>query len=41
MRLAARRCGPCQMVAPQIEKLSEDLAEDLDILKVDLDTNAE
>merc|ERR1712153_229896 len=34
-------CGPCQMVAPQIEKLSEDLAEDLDILKVDLDTNAE
>merc|ERR1712166_780236 len=30
-------CGPCQMVAPQIENL----AEDLDILKVDLDPNAE
>eukprot|EP00656_Telonema_subtile_P022639 TRINITY_DN23845_c0_g1_i1.p2 TRINITY_DN23845_c0_g1~~TRINITY_DN23845_c0_g1_i1.p2 ORF type:complete len:106 (-),score=37.21 TRINITY_DN23845_c0_g1_i1:122-439(-) len=32
-------CGPCQMVAPQIEELSEKYAAEADILKVDLDAN--
>lgn len=35
------RCGPCQMVAPEIDKLSEEYETAADVLKIDLDTNPE
>eukprot|EP00658_Telonema_sp_P-2_P018075 TRINITY_DN1707_c0_g1_i1.p1 TRINITY_DN1707_c0_g1~~TRINITY_DN1707_c0_g1_i1.p1 ORF type:complete len:128 (-),score=29.61 TRINITY_DN1707_c0_g1_i1:427-810(-) len=34
-------CGPCQVVAPTIEALSDQYAESVDILKVDVDNNPE
>lgn len=30
-------CGPCQQMAPSIEKLKEELKEDISIVKVDVD----
>jgi thioredoxin 1 len=32
-------CGPCRMVAPEIEKLAEKYAGSVDVVKVDVDAN--
>ncbi len=32
-------CGPCKMVAPEIEKLAVKYAGVVDVVKVDVDTN--
>lgn len=32
-------CGPCRMVAPEIERLAERYAGFLDVVKVDIDAN--
>lgn len=32
-------CGPCKMLAPVLEDLSEDLGDDVKIVKVDVDEN--
>ncbi|HVA86423.1 MAG TPA: thioredoxin [Candidatus Saccharimonadales bacterium] len=32
-------CGPCKMVAPEIEKLAEKYAGQVDVVKVDVDAN--
>ena len=32
-------CGPCKMVAPEIEKLAEKYAGRVDVVKVDVDAN--
>lgn len=32
-------CGPCKMVAPVLEELSEELADSLTIVKIDSDLN--
>merc|ERR1712100_970821 len=37
----AQWCGPCQMVAADIEQMSEHFEATADILKIDLDSNPE
>ena len=37
----AEWCGPCKMIAPSIEKLSQDHAGKLLVGKVDIDSNQE
>jgi thioredoxin 1 len=32
-------CGPCKMVAPEMEKLAEKYAGSVDVVKVDVDAN--
>ena len=32
-------CGPCRMVAPEMEKLAEKYAGAIDVVKVDVDAN--
>ncbi len=32
-------CGPCRLVAPEIEKLAEKYAGSVDVLKLDVDAN--
>jgi thioredoxin-like negative regulator of GroEL len=32
-------CGPCKMVAPEMEKLAEKYAGAVDVVKVDVDAN--
>ena len=32
-------CGPCRMVAPEMEKLAEKYAGSIDVVKVDVDAN--
>ena len=32
-------CGPCRMVAPEIEKLAVKYAGEIDVVKVDIDAN--
>lgn len=32
-------CGPCKMLAPVLEDLSEDLGDEVKIVKVDVDEN--
>ena len=32
-------CGPCKMVAPEMEKLAEKYAGNVDVVKVDVDAN--
>lgn len=32
-------CGPCRLVAPEIEKLAEKYAGEVDVLKLDVDAN--
>ena len=34
-------CGPCKMMAPVIDELSEELAGDVDVYKLDVDENPE
>ena len=38
---SATWCGPCQMLAPVMEELSEELAGKVDIYSVDVDKNPE
>lgn len=38
---SATWCGPCQMLAPVMEELSEELAGKVDIYSVDVDKNSE
>jgi thioredoxin 1 len=35
----AEWCGPCKMIAPILEEIAEERAEDLTILKLDVDAN--
>jgi thioredoxin 1 len=37
--LWAEWCGPCKMIAPMLEEIAEEQAEDLVILKLDVDAN--
>lgn len=32
-------CGPCQMLAPVLDELSNDVGDDVKIVKVDVDEN--
>ena len=34
-------CGPCKMLAPMLEELSEKLPENCEIVKIDVDQNPE
>ena len=34
-------CGPCKMIAPSLEEISEELAEKLTIAKMDITENTE
>ena len=38
---SAKWCGPCNMLAPVIEELSEEMAEQLNFYNVDTDNNEE
>lgn len=35
----AEWCGPCKMIAPILEEIAEERAEDLTIVKLDVDAN--
>lgn len=35
----ANWCGPCRMVAPELEKLATKHADEVDVVKVDVDAN--
>lgn len=37
----AERCGPCRMLWPIIEEVSDDLGDKVKVLKVDVDKNQE
>nr|WP_310621656.1 thioredoxin [Pseudovibrio sp. M1P-2-3] len=32
-------CGPCKMIAPSLEEISEEMASDVKIAKLDIDSN--
>lgn len=34
-------CGPCKMLAPVLEEISEEMAGDIQFFNVDVDTNVE
>ncbi|MBU6266387.1 MAG: thioredoxin [Sphingomonadales bacterium] len=34
-------CGPCKMIAPALEEISEELADQVEIVKVDIMENTE
>ena len=37
----AEWCGPCRMIAPALEEISEDLGEKVTIAKINIDENPE
>ena len=37
----AEWCGPCKMLAPVLHNISDELGEDVDIIKVDIDKHEE
>jgi thioredoxin len=35
----AARCGPCRMVAPEVERLAASYSDQVDVVKLDVDAN--
>ncbi|MDX3908939.1 MAG: thioredoxin [Sphingobium sp.] len=35
----AEWCGPCKMIGPALEEISEEMADQLDIVKINIDEN--